>query len=54
MLCVYLIWKHGTTYFAASTLMSAKNFMNTAAMYALFRVADDYVDTLEPDVAKRR
>jgi len=45
--CVELLYKHGRTYFAAATLMNPQRFLDTAAMYALFRVADDYVDTTE-------
>jgi len=42
--CVKLLYEHGRTYFAAATLMSPLAFLDTAAMYGLFRVADDYVD----------
>lgn len=43
-MCVRLMYLHGRTYFAAATLMNSRRFLDTAAMYALFRVADDYVD----------
>jgi len=52
--CVRLLFKHGRTYFAASTLMSKRQFLDTAALYALFRVADDFVDTKNFDPKKRR
>ena len=43
-ICAELLYRHGRTYFCASTLMDARCFFDTGAMYALFRVADDYVD----------
>jgi hypothetical protein len=39
-----LIYKYGRTYFCASTLMAPQCFFDTAGMYALFRISDDYVD----------
>ena len=39
-----LIYRHGKTYFGAACLMDPRRFLDTAAMYALFRVADDFVD----------
>jgi len=50
--CIRLMHIHGRTYFAASTLMRWTQFLDTAALYALFRVTDDLVDTVE-DTAKR-
>ena len=43
-ICAELLYRHGRTYFCASTLMDFRCFFDTGAMYALFRVADDYVD----------
>nr|BBB35234.1 beta-carotene synthase.[1] [Aurantiochytrium sp. KH105] len=44
--CIRLLYVHGRTYFAAATLMKPMAFLDTAAMYGLFRVADDYVDNV--------
>lgn len=52
--CIELLYVHGRTYFAASTLMNRRRFLDTAAMYSLFRVADDYVDTTEGTPETRR
>eukprot|EP00392_Amoebophrya_sp_AT5.2_P009512 g9540.t1 len=52
-LAVYLMWKHGTTYFGAATLMDFRRFLDTAAMYGLFRVADDYVDTVDAEAPRK-
>lgn len=42
--CAELLYRNGRTYFCAATLMHAQCFFDTAANYALFRVADDFVD----------
>lgn len=42
--CIGYFYTGGRTYFAATTLMDACRFLDTAAMYALFRVTDDFVD----------
>lgn len=44
LLCLELLYRNGRTYFCASTLMHPRSLLDTAAMYALFRVADDFVD----------
>ena len=44
MRCAELLYRNGRTYFCAATLMHAQCFFDTAANYALFRVADDFVD----------
>ena len=46
-----IIYPGGRTYFAAATLMNASRFLDTAAMYALFRAADQCVDD-EDDVSE--
>eukprot|EP00300_Choanocystis_sp_HF-7_P039662 c5976_g1_i1.p1 GENE.c5976_g1_i1~~c5976_g1_i1.p1 ORF type:complete len:1376 (-),score=181.31 c5976_g1_i1:17-4144(-) len=46
-LCVKLMFQHGRTYFAAASLMDPVAFLDTAAMYGLFRIADDFVDCLD-------
>ena len=53
--CTSLLYSNGRTYFAAATLMTPRRFLDTAAMYALFRVADDYVDSHEgtPKIRRR-
>jgi lycopene cyclase domain-containing protein len=42
--CNRLMHAHGRTYFAAASLMGEQRFSDIAAMYAIFRVADDFVD----------
>jgi len=42
------MYRHGKTYFGAACLMSPVSFFNTAAMYSLFRVVDDFVDNDDP------
>eukprot|EP01062_Namystynia_karyoxenos_P046348 TRINITY_DN34691_c0_g1_i3.p1 TRINITY_DN34691_c0_g1~~TRINITY_DN34691_c0_g1_i3.p1 ORF type:complete len:1239 (+),score=248.19 TRINITY_DN34691_c0_g1_i3:604-4320(+) len=53
-LCVRLMRAHGRTFFAAACLMDLRRFLDTAAIYALFRVADDCVDAPLHDAARRR
>jgi len=52
LLCVKLMFEHGRTYFAAASLMKPIAFLDTAAMYGLFRIADDFVDC--PDAPEVR
>ena len=52
--CCRLFYIHGRTYFAASTLMNVRRFLDTAAMYSLFRVVDDYVDTNDCSYIRKR
>lgn len=41
---IELMYRHGRTYFCAATLMEPRCFVDTSAMYAIFRVSDDFVD----------
>jgi phytoene synthase len=52
--CLRLFYGHGSTFFAASTLMSWRAFWDTTALYALFRAADDHVDQIGVLAADRR
>jgi len=54
MACAKLLFEHGRTYFAAATLMNLERFFDTAAMYGLFRVADDFVDNVEDPMERQR
>jgi len=45
--CCWYFYTGGRTYFAAATLMNTQRFLDTAAMYALFRAADECVDVEE-------
>ena len=49
--CFYT-WKYGTTYFGSAILMTPRRFFDTCALYGLFRVSDNFVDTVDP--AKNR
>ena len=42
--CIRLFVKHGRTFSLASTFLPFRDFVDTAVMYALFRVVDDWVD----------
>ena len=52
-LCVLSMFAHGKTYFAAASLFDMERFFDTAAMYALFRAADDCVDATGLTVSER-
>lgn len=52
--CLRLFYGHGSTFFAASTLMSWRAFWDTTALYALFRAADDHVDQIGVSAQDRR
>ncbi|KNC54618.1 phytoene desaturase [Thecamonas trahens ATCC 50062] len=52
--CISLFYRHGRTYFLASTLFDPVRFVDTAAMYALFRVADDCVDVVGASAEAKR
>ena len=45
---LYYTWKYGTTYFGSAILMTPRRFCDTCALYGLFRVADNFVDTVDP------
>jgi len=54
MRCVDLMFRHGKTYYAASTLMAWEQYIDTCCLYAIFREADDIVDNYAPEVVKRK
>ena len=45
---LFYTWKYGTTYFGSAILMTPRRFCDTCALYGLFRVADNFVDTVDP------
>lgn len=51
--CMRLIYNHGRTFFAGASLMAPQQFLDTAAIYALMRIADDCVDDVD-DFAERK
>ena len=52
--CLRLLYVHGRTYFFAASLMHFRVLLDTAALYGIARVADDYVDTTEPSDVRRQ
>lgn len=53
--CMRLFYNHGRTFFADASLMNVQQFLDTAALYGLFRIADDCVDDVDDhDERKRR
>ena len=46
---LFYTWKYGTTYFGSAILMTPRRFFDTCALYGLFRVADNFVDTVDPE-----
>jgi phytoene desaturase len=51
--CMRLIYNHGRTFFAGASLMAPQQFLDTAAIYGLMRIADDCVDDVD-DFAERK
>ena len=51
--CCKILYSHGKTYWMASLLMDISSFLDTAALYALFRVSDDIVDEVGCDGSLR-
>ena len=51
--CVDLMFRHGKTYYMASTLMEWEQYLDTCCLYAIFREADDIVDCHAPEVRAR-
>jgi len=52
--CMRLIYNHGRTFFAGASLMAPEQFFDTAAVYALMRIADDCVDDVDDFEERRR
>ena len=52
--CIDLMFRHGKTYYAASTLMAWEQYLDTCCLYAVFREADDIVDCFAPEDTKRK
>jgi phytoene desaturase len=51
--CMRLMYNHGRTFFAGAILMKPQDFLDTAAIYGLMRIADDCVDEVD-DFAERK
>eukprot|EP00928_Gymnodinium_smaydae_P039670 TRINITY_DN27047_c0_g1_i1.p1 TRINITY_DN27047_c0_g1~~TRINITY_DN27047_c0_g1_i1.p1 ORF type:complete len:1456 (-),score=289.68 TRINITY_DN27047_c0_g1_i1:198-4565(-) len=51
--CMRLLYNHGRTFFAGASLMKKQEFLDTAALYGMMRIADDCVDDVD-DYASRR
>merc|ERR1711871_873498 len=51
--CIDLMFRHGKTYYMASTLMAWEQYMDTCTLYAVFREADDIVDCFAPPEIKQ-
>eukprot|EP01135_Chromosphaera_perkinsii_P001196 Nk52_evm7s161 gene=Nk52_evmTU7s161 len=52
--CSYIMFVHAKTYWLAALLMDESGFFYIAALYSLFRVADDLVDNQWKDAKTRR
>jgi lycopene cyclase domain-containing protein len=45
---------HGRSFFAGASLMKLQEFLDTAALYGLFRIADDCVDDVDDHASRRQ
>jgi phytoene synthase len=53
--CMRLLYNNGRTFFAGASLMAPQQFLDTAAIYGVMRIADDCVDDVDDfDERKRR
>lgn len=52
--CIRLFYDHGRTFFAGASLMAPQQFLDTAAVYGLMRIADDCVDDVDDFEERRR
>jgi len=52
--CMKLLYNHGRTFFAGASLMKLQQFLDTAALYGLLRIADDCVDDVDDHESRRK